>query len=100
LEVSAVELGCLGFSDGYGPAPGRATAIALIRHAYERGCTPIQHSRGLRGAGDNEELLGTALASMQDEVVITTKLHVRGGGGITRGDLSLQLRQRLEIADS
>ena len=98
LEVSAVGLGCMGFSHGYGPGPDREASIALIRQAYEEGCTFFDTAEGY-GAGANEELVGQALAPMRDEVVITTKLHITNSGdNMTRKDLSRQLRQRLDAS--
>jgi aryl-alcohol dehydrogenase-like predicted oxidoreductase len=98
LEVSAVGLGCMGFSHGYGPGPDREASIALIRQAYEKGCTFFDTAEGY-GAGANEELVGEALAPMRDEVAIATKLHITDGGdGMTREDLSRQLRRRLDAS--
>ncbi len=79
LEVSAVGLGCMGFSHGYGPGPDREASIALIRQAYEKGCTFFDTAEGY-GAGENEKLVGEALAPMRDEVVIATKLHITSSG--------------------
>ncbi len=97
LEVSAIGLGCMGFSHGYGPVPDRAASIALIRQAYEKGCTFFDTAEGY-GAGANEELVGQALAPLRDEVVIATKVHITSGDGMTRRDLSRQLRQHLDAS--
>jgi len=98
LEVSAVGLGCMGFSHGYGPGPDREASIALIRQAYEKGCTFFDTAEGYR-AGENEELVGRAFAPMRHEVVIATKLHITNSGDdMTRKDLSRQLRQRLDAS--
>lgn len=78
LEVSAIGLGCMGLSYGYGPATDRATAIQLIRRAFELGVTFFDTAEAY-GPGDNEELLGEALAPFRDKVVIATKLGFRGG---------------------
>jgi aryl-alcohol dehydrogenase-like predicted oxidoreductase len=75
LEVSAVGLGCMGFSHGYGPGPGADEAIELMRKAYEKGCTFFDTAEGY-GAGENEELVGRALAPVRDEVVIATKFMI------------------------
>ncbi len=72
LEVSAIGLGCMGLSSGYGQAPGRPEAIALIRSAVERGVTLFDTAE-VYGPFLNEELLGEALAPVRDEVVIATK---------------------------
>ncbi|HTQ70519.1 MAG TPA: aldo/keto reductase [Acidocella sp.] len=78
LTVSALGLGCMGLSFGYGPATERKAAIALIRAAYERGVTFFDTAEAY-GPGTNEELLGEALAPMRDEVVIATKFGFRDG---------------------
>jgi len=72
LEVSALGLGCMGLSFGYGPATGKDDAIKLLHAAIERGVTFFDTAEAY-GPFDNEELLGEALASHRDEVVIATK---------------------------
>ena len=78
LNVSAIGLGCMGLSFGYGPALGKQDAIALIRTAYERGVTFFDSAEAY-GPFINEELLGEALAPIRDKVVIATKFGFRGG---------------------
>lgn len=72
LEVSALGLGCMGLSYGYGPATEKQAAITLIRTAFERGVTFFDTAEAY-GPYRNEELLGEALAPMRDKVVIATK---------------------------
>ena len=72
LKVSALGLGCMGLSHGYGPAVNKADGIALIRAAYERGVTFFDTAEAY-GQGANEDLLGEAVAPMRDQVVIATK---------------------------
>jgi len=72
LEVSAIGLGCMGLSYGYGPATEKQQAITLIRAAFERGVTFFD-SAEVYGPYTNEELLGEALAPFRDRVVIATK---------------------------
>lgn len=72
LEVSALGLGCMGLSYGYGPATEKQAAIAVIRTAFERGVTFFDTAKAY-GPYRNEELLGEALAPMRDKVVIATK---------------------------
>jgi aryl-alcohol dehydrogenase-like predicted oxidoreductase len=72
LEVSALGLGCMGLSYGYGPATEKAQAITLIRTAFERGVTFFDTAE-VYGPFTNEELAGEALAPMRDKVVIATK---------------------------
>jgi hypothetical protein len=78
LTVSAIGLGCMGLSFGYGPAAERGAAIALIRAAYERGVTFFDTAEAY-GPGANEDLLGEALTPFRDEVVIATKFGFKGG---------------------
>jgi len=72
LEVSAIGLGCMGLSAGYGPAVDKPAGIALIRSAFERGVTFFDTAEAY-GPFANEELLGEALAPIRDKVVIATK---------------------------
>lgn len=71
LEVSAIGLGCMGLSYGYGPATDRSEAVALIRAAHERGVTFFDTAEAY-GPGDNEEVVGEALVPVRDQVVIAT----------------------------
>src|ERR1700726_1035554 len=72
LEVSALGLGCMGMSVGYGPASDKKEMISLIRTAVERGVTFFGTPEGY-GPFTNEELVGEALAPLRDQVVIATK---------------------------
>jgi aryl-alcohol dehydrogenase-like predicted oxidoreductase len=72
LEVSAIGLGCMGMSFGYGPAVDKKEGIALIRGAVERGITFFDTAE-VYGPFTNEELVGEALAPLRDQVVIATK---------------------------
>ena len=72
LEVSAIGLGCMGLSVGYGPATGKQQAIDLIRAAYERGVTFFDTAE-VYGPFTNEDVVGEALAPFRDKVVIATK---------------------------
>jgi aryl-alcohol dehydrogenase-like predicted oxidoreductase len=71
-EVSAIGLGCMGLSYGYGPATETEEAIKLIRTAFESGVTFFDTAEAY-GPYRNEELLGEALAPFREEVVIATK---------------------------
>ncbi len=86
LEVSALGLGCMGMSFGYGPPPDRAEMIGVIRAAVEQGVTFFDTAE-VYGPYTNEELLGDALAPFRGEVVIATKfgfqLHADGSPGYT-----------------
>src|SRR6185436_19802593 len=72
LEVSAVGLGCMGMSFGYGPAKGRAEMVAVLRGAAERGVTFFDTAQ-VYGPFTNEELVGVALQPIRARVVIATK---------------------------
>ena len=72
LEVSALGLGCMGISSGYGPPMDEQAAIGLLRAAVERGVTFFDTAE-VYGPFTNEELLGEALAPVRDRVVIATK---------------------------
>ena len=72
LEVSALGLGCMGLSHGYGPAVDKQQGISLIRSAVERGVTFFDTAEAY-GPFTNEELVGEALAPFRDRVVIATK---------------------------
>ena len=72
LEVSALGLGCMGLSFGYGPAVEKQEGIALIRAAVDRGVTFFDTAE-VYGPFTNEELVGEALAPVRDQVVIATK---------------------------
>jgi aryl-alcohol dehydrogenase-like predicted oxidoreductase len=89
LEVSALGLGCMGLSSGFGPALNKQSAISLIRAALELGVTFFDTAEAY-GPFANEELLGEALAPMRDRVVIATKF------GFANGDVSVGLDSRPE----
>src|SRR6478672_7719111 len=78
LEVSAIGLGCMGLSYGYGPAVDKQHGIDLIRAAFDRGVTFFDTAEAY-GPGANEELLGDALQSIRDKVVIATKFGFKNG---------------------
>ena len=79
LEVSALGLGCMGLSFGYGPATDKQEAISLIRAAVERGITFFDTAEAY-GPFANEELVGEALAPFRDQVVIATKFGFKFEG--------------------
>lgn len=79
LEVSAIGLGCMGLSHGYGPATDTQQAMSLIRAAVDRGVTFFDTAEAY-GPYLNEEVVGEALAPVRDKVIIATKF------GFTFGD--------------
>jgi aryl-alcohol dehydrogenase-like predicted oxidoreductase len=86
-EVSALGLGCMGLSFGYGPATEKSQAISLIRAAVERGVTFFDTAEAY-GPFINETLLGEALAPFRSQVVIATKF------GFAQGDAQKGLDSR------
>ncbi|KGQ20634.1 Aldo-keto reductase [Lysobacter dokdonensis DS-58] len=72
LEVSALGLGCMGLSFGFGPATDKRESIALIRSAFDRGVTLFDTAEGY-GPYTNEELVGEALQPIRDRVIVATK---------------------------
>lgn len=96
-EVSALGLGCMGLSFGYGPATERHAAIALIRTAFEHGVTFFDTAEAY-AQGANEELLGEALEPFRGEVVIATKFGFRDGDS-SKGQDSRPERIR-QVADA
>jgi aryl-alcohol dehydrogenase-like predicted oxidoreductase len=78
LEVSALGLGCMGLSFGYGPATDKQDAIKLIRAAYDKGVTFFDTAEAY-GPFTNEELVGESVAPFRDKVVIATKFGFNFG---------------------
>ncbi len=84
LEVSAIGLGCMGMSFGYGPAADKQEMIPLIRKAVERGVTFFDTAE-VYGPFTNEELVGEALAPFHNQVIIATKFGFSTGVDPTKG---------------
>jgi aryl-alcohol dehydrogenase-like predicted oxidoreductase len=80
LEVSAIGLGCMGMSHGYGPARDKSEMISLLRTAVDRGVTFFDTAE-VYGPFANEELVGEGLAPFRDRVVIATKFGLKIEGG-------------------
>src|SRR3984893_1234892 len=101
LEVSAIGLGCMGLSFGYGPAVDKKEGISLIRAAVERGVTFFDTAE-VYGPFTNEELVGEALAPFRGQVVIATKFgwerNPDDGGKWTR--LSSRPEHIKEVAEA
>ncbi len=97
LEVSALGFGCMGLSFGYGPAVEKATGIALIRRAFEKGVTFFDTAEAY-GPFANEELVGEALQPMRDQVVIATKFGFKDGDAKT--GLDSRPERLREVADA
>src|SRR5512140_2494621 len=80
LEVSALGLGCMGMSFGFGPPGDTQEMMQLIHSAVERGITLFDTAEAY-GPYVNEELVGKALARFRDRVVIATKFGFKFGDG-------------------
>lgn len=77
LQVSAIGLGCMGLTFGYGPATEKSAGIELIRAAFARGVTHFDSAEAYGQA--NEEMVGEAVAPFRDQVVIATKFGFKDG---------------------
>jgi aryl-alcohol dehydrogenase-like predicted oxidoreductase len=98
LVVSAIGYGCMGLSNGYRPVPTRIDCLNLIRRAYELGCTFFDTAERY-GSGDNELILGEALQSVRDNVVIATKFLIpTRSSPWTRPDLLKEIEKHLDAS--
>ena len=97
IEVSAVGMGCMAFSHGYGQIPPETYSIEAIQNAYRHGCTFFDtaevYSPNLAGIGHNEKIVGKALKDVREEVVVATKLFLRVGAF---GSVYKTIRKHLE----
>jgi hypothetical protein len=93
LEVPAVGPGTMGFSHGYGPGVGDDEAVDLMRKAFDLGCTFFDTAESY-AAGENERLVGRALAPIRDHVVIATKLRVGDSASSRGASVPVTLRSR------
>jgi aryl-alcohol dehydrogenase-like predicted oxidoreductase len=99
LEVSALGLGCMGMSYGYGPAADKPEMISLMRSAVDRGVTFFDTAEAY-GPFANEELVGEALAPVRDRVVIATKFGFRFGPGGKQTGQDSRPEHIKEVADA
>ena len=99
LEVSALGLGCMGLSFGYGPPMDRRAAIAVIHAAVERGITFFDTAE-VYGPFTNEELVGEALAPFRGQVVVATKFGADIGPGKSPFGLNSRPEHIKEVADA
>lgn len=97
LEVSALGLGCMGLSFGYGPATDKQDAIKLIRRAYELGITFFDTAE-IYGPFTNEEIVGEAIAPFRNEVVVATKFgfNFKNGQSVGLNSHPDYIRQAVE----
>jgi aryl-alcohol dehydrogenase-like predicted oxidoreductase len=97
LEVSAIGLGCMGMSRGFGPSGSKAEMIAVIRAAVERGVTFFDTAEAY---GDNEILVGEALAPFAGQVVIATKFGFAFGADGNVAGLDSRPEHIKEVTDN
>ena len=100
IEVSAVGMGCMAFSHGYGKIPPEQYSIEAIQMAYEHGCTFFDtaeiYSPNLSGIGHNECIVGKALHDVRENVVIGTKLFLNTSEVQRDGSVYGAVRRHLE----
>jgi aryl-alcohol dehydrogenase-like predicted oxidoreductase len=99
LEVSAIGLGCMGMSSGYGPPKDKQEMISLIHSAVERGVTFFDTAEGY-GPYTNEELVGEALAPMRERVIIATKFGFKFSSKGEQIGLDSRPQHIKEVADA
>lgn len=99
LEVSALGLGCMGMSFGYGPPADRQEMISLIRSAVDLGVTLFDTAE-VYGPFTNEELVGEALAPVREQVVIATKFGFRIDSEGKQAGLDSRPGHIREVADA
>jgi aryl-alcohol dehydrogenase-like predicted oxidoreductase len=97
LEVSAIGLGCMGMSRGFGPSGSKADMVAVIHAAVERGVTFFDTAEAY---GDNEELVGEALAPFAGQVVIATKFGFAFGADGNVAGLNSRPENIKAVADN
>jgi len=99
LAVSAIGLGCMGMSSGYGPPKDKQEMISLLRAAVERGVTFFDTAE-VYGPFTNEELVGEALAPMRERVVIATKFGFKIGSKGEQAGLDSRPEHIKEVAEA
>src|SRR5437899_4122769 len=101
LEVSAIGLGCMGMSFGYGPPKDKQEMISLLRKAVELGVTFFDTAE-VYGPFANEELVGEALAPMREQVVIASKFGFKPGsdGGSRWSELDSRPEHIKDVAEA
>jgi aryl-alcohol dehydrogenase-like predicted oxidoreductase len=99
LEVSALGLGCMGLSFGYGPATEKKQAITLIRRAVDLGVTFFDTAE-VYGPFTNEEVVGEALEPVRDQVVIATKFGFDLGGESPTGAVNSRPAHIREVVEA
>src|SRR5664280_163348 len=99
LEVSALGLGCMGMSYGYGPATDKQQAITVVQAAVERGVTFFDTAE-VYGPFTNEALVGEALAPFRGQVVIATKFGFKIGSDGKQSGLDSRPEHIKQVAEA
>jgi aryl-alcohol dehydrogenase-like predicted oxidoreductase len=99
LEVSALGLGCMGMSFGYGPPADKKEMVSLIRTAVDRGVTFFDTAE-VYGPFTNEELVGEALAPVREQVVIATKFGFKIGADGKQAGLDSRPEHIKQVAEA
>jgi aryl-alcohol dehydrogenase-like predicted oxidoreductase len=97
LEVSAIGMGCMGFNHGYGAAPSQNEAIYLIQQAYDLGCDFFDTAEGY-DKGNNEKLVGEALKTLRNKIVLATKFRIPDDEASSRKLALKSIREHLEAS--
>lgn len=102
LTVSAIGMGCMGFSHGYGAVPEEDYAIHAIRSAHDYGCTLFDTAESygteMFFPGHNELLVGKAVEPFRKDIVLATKFHIEPQDALPDGDLYTDIRRHLEAS--
>lgn len=102
LTVSAVGMGCMAFSHGYGQIPPETYSVEAIQNAYRHGCTFFDtaeiYSPNLSGTGHNERIVGKALLDVRQGVVLATKLFLDQSEVRRAGSVYDAVRRHLEAS--
>ncbi len=102
LTVSAVGMGCMAFSHGYGQIPPETYSVEAIQNAYRHGCTFFDtaeiYSPNLSGTGHNERIVGKALRDVRQGVVLATKLFLDRSEVRRAGSVYDAVRRHLEAS--
>lgn len=102
LTVSAVGMGCMAFSHGYGQIPPETYRVEAIQNAYRHGCTFFDtaeiYSPNLSGTGHNERIVGKALRDVRQGVVLATKLFLDRSEVRRAGSVYDAVRRHLEAS--
>ncbi len=102
LTVSAVGMGCMAFSHGYGQIPAEGYSIEAIQNAYQHGCTFFDtaeiYSPNLSGTGHNERIVGKALRDVRKDVVLATKLFLDRSEVRSTGSVYDAVRRHLDAS--